>query len=92
MAAIKDSATTVTLTTRELKPPLHTIDWSVEDMHKDFIFKSPAEMQLESKGMPDHKQCMFILQFLGKEGVTRNLFPLQPSPSQQESWNLPSTP
>ena len=56
----------VNLTATELRTP--TMDWSVEDVHKEFIlYKLLTKMWLKTKSIPDHKQNMFMLQLLGKE-------------------------
>ena len=66
MVTREDDTTTVSLVDTELKSP--TNDWSAEDMHKEFmVFKTLAKMWLETEGVPDYIQCMFILQLLGKE-------------------------
>ena len=63
-----DDATTVTLTATELKPS--TMDQLVKDMHIKFtMFKSLTKMWQETKIVPNHKQYMFILQLLGKDGL-----------------------
>ena len=44
------------------------MNWSVEDVQKEFtVLETIAKMWLETKGIPDHKKHMFILQQLGKE-------------------------
>ena len=45
------------------------MDWSAENGHKDFIRFKSSKMWLETKGVPDHKQYMFILQLVGEEGL-----------------------
>ena len=46
------------------------MDWSVEDVHKNFtVFKNLVKMWLDTYAVTDHKQYMFILQLLGKEGL-----------------------
>ena len=39
MATRDGDAATVTLTATELKPPI--MEWSVEDVHKDFLHSKP---------------------------------------------------
>ena len=53
------------------------MDWSGEDMHMEFmVFKTLTEMWLETKGVLDHKQYMFLLQLLGNKGLCYwELFP-----------------
>ena len=66
MAAREDDTATVILTTTELKPPV--MNSQVEEMYNKFtVFKSLPKTGLEIKGLPDHKQYMFILQLLSKE-------------------------
>ena len=68
MASRKYDAATVTLSATELKLPM--MDCSVEDVYKELtVFKTPAKIWLETKGPPDHKQFIFTLQLLGKEGL-----------------------
>ena len=65
MAATKDGTANVTLATTQLKPPV--IDWSTEDVYMELTtFNTLAKMWLETKGFPDHKQCILILQSLGE--------------------------
>ena len=54
MATREDDTATATLAATEWKLP--TMDWSVEALHKEFLlFKFLANMQLETKDVPDHK-------------------------------------
>ena len=49
MGARKEDAVTVILIGAELKMPI--MDWSVEDVHKEFtVFKTLAKMWLGTKG------------------------------------------
>ena len=56
------------------------MNWSVEDFYKEFtVFKMIAKIWLQTKGVPDHKQYLFILQLLGKEVLhCWEFFPFQP--------------
>ena len=75
MATRKDYTATVTLTGTRVETPI--MDWSVEDMHNEYVvFETLAKIWLETKGVPDHKQYMFILQLLGKEGLHTGNLPL----------------
>ena len=68
MAAREDNTATVTLTAIEFNPP--TMVWSVEDMFKEFtVFKTPPNIWLETKGVPNNKHYMFFLQLLGTESL-----------------------
>ena len=61
--------------TQQLPSLQHRVETTImacsgEDIHKDFmVFKIPAKMWLETNGVPYHKQYMFILILLGKEGL-----------------------
>ena len=62
MVTREDNTATATLAGTEKNSP--TMDWSVEYMHKEFmIFKTLAEMWLETMGAFDIKQNMFILSY-----------------------------
>ena len=55
MLTNEDDTATITLAPTELKLPM--MDWSVEDINKKFmVFKILANMWLEEKGFPGHKQ------------------------------------
>ena len=83
----------VTLTATELKPP--TMDWSVEDILKEFtVFKTLTKMWLETKGVPDQKLYKFILQLLGKEGLHHweSFQPAAPNSNEKNSHTIYAKP
>ena len=60
MASAEDDVAATTLRARVETPTM--IDWSVKDIHKEFVlFKTKT--WLETKGVPDHKQHVFILHY-----------------------------
>ena len=86
--ASRDDAAKVAVTRTELKSSI--IDGSVEDVHKEFtMFRTLPKMWLETNGISDHKQCMFILQLLGKEALCNlESFPLShPNKNEKEQSN-----
>ena len=66
MFAGDDDTATVTVAVTKLKPL--TMYSSVEDVYNEFtMFKTLAKIWLETKCIPEHEQCIFILQLLGQK-------------------------
>ena len=64
MATSEDDAATITLTTTELNPLSQWIGQKKEYLKEFTVFKTLAEMCLETKGVPNTKYYMFSLQLL----------------------------